>query len=261
MMSLPGCSDTITYDIELLPTEHVRAKFYPVPVKLREYFDEEMDTLLKLKIIQPSRSLCSSPGVMVQKSDGTCHMTIDDRTLNSVTKFQAEPPCLVEEDLHPFSIAKYFSELDLSWAYYQIKLTENARQFTAFPTGHGLMEFVRLPFCLVNACSACSQLMRIVLRGLENVTFYFDNIYVYGETFESHLAALEQVLVRLEQHGLTVKPSTCRFGFPTINYLGFVVGNNEVRTQLDKVSAILNAPCPDTKKSLCSFLGLASFFR
>ena len=34
---------------------------------------------------------------MVQKSDGTYRMTIDYRALNSVTKFQAEPPCLVEE--------------------------------------------------------------------------------------------------------------------------------------------------------------------
>ena len=90
---------------------------------------------------------------------------------------------------------KYFSELDLSRAYYQIKLSKSARQYTAFPTRYGLMEFVRLPFSLVNACSACAQLMRIVLRGLENVTFYFDNIYVYGKTFEAHSVALEQVLV------------------------------------------------------------------
>ena len=78
------------------------------------------------------------------------------------------------------------------------------------------MEFIRLPFGLVNACSACAQLMRIVLCGLENVTFYFDNIYVYGKTFEAHSVALEQVLFRLELHSLTVRPSKCHFGFPTI---------------------------------------------
>ena len=44
-------------------------------------------------------------------------------------------------------------------------------------------------------------------------------------------------------------------------YLWFVVGNNEVRPQLDKVSAILNTPCPETKNSLHSFLGLASFYQ
>ena len=87
----------------------------------------------------------------------------------------------MEEGLHQFSNAKYFSELDLSRAYYQIKLTESARQFTA-KTRLDLMEFVRLPFGSINASSAWAQLMKIVLRGLKNVTFYFDNIYVYGET-------------------------------------------------------------------------------
>ena len=43
--------------------------------------------------------------------------------------------------------------------------------------------------------------MRIVLRRLENVTFYFDNIYVYGKTFKAHSGALEQVRGRLELHG------------------------------------------------------------
>ena len=110
-----------------------------------------MDVLLELKIIQPSCSQCSSPVVMVRKSDGSYLMTIDYRALNSVTKFHAEPPCLVEEDLHQFADAKYFSELDLSRAYYQIKLSKNACQYTEFPTRHGLMEFVRAPFVLVNA--------------------------------------------------------------------------------------------------------------
>ena len=45
-----------------------------------------------------------------------------------------EPLCLVEEDLHQFADAKYFPELDLSRTYYRIKLSENAHQYTAFPT-------------------------------------------------------------------------------------------------------------------------------
>ena len=113
----------------------------------------------------------------------------------------------------------------------------------------------------MNACSACAELMRIVLRGLENVTFYFDNIYVYGKTFEAHSVTLEQVLFRLELHVLTVRPSKCRFGFPTINYLGFIVDNDEIKPQEDKISAFLGTPCPETKKSLRSFLGLTSFYR
>ena len=80
-MTLLPSSDTIDYDIELQTSEPVRAKFYPVPVQLKEHFGKEADVLLKLKIIQPSRSQCSSHVVMVQKSDGSYLMTIEYRAL------------------------------------------------------------------------------------------------------------------------------------------------------------------------------------
>ena len=78
---------------------------------------------------------------MVRKSDGSYRMTIDYRALNSVTKFHAEPPCLVEEDLHQFADASIFQSY-ICRAYYQIKLSENARQYTAFPNRHGFVEFI-----------------------------------------------------------------------------------------------------------------------
>ena len=51
------------------------------------------------------------------------------------------------------------------------------------------------------------------------------------------------------------------FWVPAINYLGFIVVNDEIKSQEDKISAILSTPCPDTKKSLRSFRGLTSFYR
>jgi hypothetical protein len=198
---------------------------------------------------------------MVRKSDQSYRMTIDYRMLNSITVFQAEPPCLVEEDLHQFAGAKYFSELDLARAYYQIPLTEKSRHLTAFPTRHGLMEFVRLPFGLVNACSRYARLMRIVLQDLENVSFYFDNIYVYADTWERHVRALRNVFTRLRQHGLTARPSKCKFGFASINYLGFKIGQGTIKPQEDKVNAIMEMDPPRTKKLLRSFLGVISFYR
>jgi hypothetical protein len=77
MTALPGCTDTVEYDIELLTTEPIRSKFYPVPVHLKPHFDNEVDTLLKLGIIQPSVSPFSSPVVMVRKPDGSFMLTID----------------------------------------------------------------------------------------------------------------------------------------------------------------------------------------
>lgn len=69
------------------------------------------------------------------------------------------------------------------------------------------------------------------------------------------------VLDRLRTHNLTAKPSKCKFGYKSINYLGFIVDGNFLHTQHSKIEAILNLPPPTTRKTLRSFLGMVSFYR
>lgn len=107
----------------------------------------------ELGIVRLSSSPYCSPVVMVGKSDGNYRMANDYRALNAITVFHAEPVCSMEEDLYKFLGAEYFSELDLTKAYFQIPLTERAMPLTAFPTHRGLMESCRLPFGLVTACA------------------------------------------------------------------------------------------------------------
>lgn len=257
----PGCTTTLSHDISLCTTERLKPKLYSLPVHLQPYFEEEVENLLSQGIIKPSQSRHSSPVVMIKKPDGSYRMAIDYRVLNAVTEFHAEPMCKLEDDLHKFSGAKYYSELDLTKAYYQVPLTERARPLTAFPTHKGLMEFCRMPFGLVTACATYIRLMRLVLAGLENVSFYFDNVLVFADTWEKHTKTVREVLQRLRNHGLTVKPVKCRFGFKSIQYLGYIMDGQTLRPVNDKVQAILSASPPTTKKTLRSFLGLISFYR
>lgn len=123
------------------------------------------------------------------------------------------------------------------------------------------MEFCRLPFGLVTACSTYIRLMRTVLADLPNISFYFDNIFIYASDSPSHVTALTSVLERLRHHGLTARPSKCRFGFPFIQYLGFVLDGDHLRPMQDKTEALKEIKPPTTKKSLRSFLGMVSFYR
>ena len=178
----------------LTTTDRVQAKVYPVPVHLQPSFRQEVDTLFQQGIIQRSSSSYCSPVVMVRKPDNSYRMAIDYRQLNSITVFHAEPTCNITEDLHKFSGAKYFSELDLCKAYYQVPLSDRAKALTAFPTHLGLMEFDRMAFSLSTACATYIRLMRIVLTRLSNISFYFDNIFVYSKDWSTHLEALRGVL-------------------------------------------------------------------
>ena len=257
----PGLTSTVHHEIKLVTSSPSRAKVYPVSVNLKAYFEEEVENLLRLGVVQQSSSPYSSPVVLVKKPDSSYRLTIDYRHLNSLTIFDAEPPCFIEEELHKFTGSVYYSEIDLTKAYYQIPMSEESKSLTAFPTHLGLMEFTRMPFGLVTAPASYIRRMRVVLAGLSSVVFYFDNVYVYSETFESHLLSLELVFKRLKLHGLTARPSKCRFGFPTMKYLGYIVSNSHLAPQNDKIEALLNLAPPSSKKSLRSFFGMASFYQ
>ena len=257
----PGCTSLLKHDITLTTSERITPKMYPVPIHLQKHFEQEVDKLYEQGIIRHSNSSYCSPVVMVRKPDGSYRMAIDYRTLNSITEFHAEPACIAEADLHKFSGAKYFSELDLTKAYYQVPLTDRARPLTAFPTHRGLMEFCRMPFGLVTACATYIRLMRLVLAGLQGVSFYFDNVFIYSKSWVDHLETVKKVLERLQTHNLTAKQCKCRFGFQEVKYLGFMVDGTHLRPQNDKIKALMEVPPPKTKKCLRSFLGMVSFYR
>ena len=123
------------------------------------------------------------------------------------------------------------------------------------------MGYVRMPFGLSNACATYLKLMRKLLEGISGVSYLFDNVVIYSLTWQEHLDTLSSVFKRVESFNLTVKPSKCKFGFSSIQYLGFHLGNNKLSPQESKISAIKNAKFPVNKKGLRSFLGLVSFYR
>ena len=167
------------------PTEF-KTRFIQSPSIFNLLSDKKL-RLFQQGIIQRSSSPHCSPVVMIRKQKNSYRMAINYRQLNSIRVFHAEPTCNITEDLHKFSGSKYFSELDLCKAYYQIPLTDKAKALTAFPIHLGLMEFRRMPFGLSTACATYIRLMRILLAGLSNVSFYFDNIFVYSKDWSTHL--------------------------------------------------------------------------
>ena len=64
------------------------------------------------------------------------------------------------------------------------------------------------------------------------------------------------------EFGLTINLSKYEFGQATINYLGYVVGNEEVAPIQSKVQGIFDFKIPEIKKkNLMRFLGMASYYR
>ncbi|XP_063584731.1 uncharacterized protein LOC134762284 [Penaeus indicus] len=81
----PGLTNTIEHVIRVNSDKPVRQKPYPIPNSLLKEFNNEVDKMLEMNIIEPSTSPYCSPVVMVKKSDGTWRVCIDYRCLNDAT--------------------------------------------------------------------------------------------------------------------------------------------------------------------------------
>lgn len=82
-----------------------------------------------------------------------------------------------------------------------------------------------------------------------------------GRTFEEHLDNLTQVLSRLKQAGLRLKPKKCHLAKRRVCYLGYVVSSEGISADPVKVEAVKDFATPLDVRQLRSFLGLASYYR
>ena len=153
MSNNPGRTDALTHKINLHRHEPFKSKNYSMPLHLAYEFNKEIDKMLEMNVIQPSSSDYCLPVVFVRKPDGSLRLCIDFRCLNKNNIFYAEPMPSIGDNLHKFCNAKFFTELDLTKGYRQIRLDPESMKYTAFATKYGLMEFTVMPFGLSTACA------------------------------------------------------------------------------------------------------------
>ena len=102
--------------------------------------------------------------------------------------------------------------------------------------------------------------MESLLKGIPGVVVYIDDILITGKSDEQHLAALEEVLKRLDESGLKLNLSKCSFMSPSVVYLGYLIDEHGVRPVHEKVEAIQDAPVPGNVTELKAYLGMLTYY-
>ena len=115
---------------------------YRIPLQKRQIVDQEMLMDSRPRdaygIIESSSSPWASPIKLVPKKDGTTIFCIDYLKLNAVTKKDAYPLPYIQEIFDNLGGACLFSTLDLESGYWQVPVSVNSREKTAFVTHRGL---------------------------------------------------------------------------------------------------------------------------
>ena len=160
--------------------------------------------------------------------------------------------------------ARIFSTMDLKSGFWQVKMAEESRPYTAFTVGSlGVYKFLQMLFGLCNAPVTFQRLMQNCLGKL-NLTYaliYLDDIIVFSDTEKEHVKHLAAVFERFRKHGLKLKPSKCEFFKEEINYLGHHVSADGMKPGTDNLDGIAVMAPPMTATGIRRFLGATGFYR
>jgi len=137
------------------------------------------------------------------------------------------------------------------------------REKTAFCTRYGTYEFTVMPFGLCNAPATFQRLMNSVFYEVlwKFALVYMDDIIIFSKTSEDHRNHLERIFQLLAEAGLKLNPDKCDFYQNCILFLGHMISKKGIQPNPALVEKIRNCPRPTTKTKVCSFLGLASYYR
>ncbi|CAF0782545.1 unnamed protein product [Didymodactylos carnosus] len=72
---------------------------------------------------------------------------------------------------------------------------------------------------------------------------------------------IDNVLNRIKESGLTLKPSKCFFCRRELKYLGHIVSADGIRPDPDKLEAVRSFSVPSKPKDVRAFLGLTGYYR
>ena len=129
-------------------------------------------------------------------------------------------------------------------------ITTEARSFSLY---------AYIPFGLGSASSVFQHMMHKILKDIKGVLYLQDNILIHAKDKVEHNKLLQTVLAHLKENGLTVQQDKYNFNQTAVDSLGRTVTPDGIKPKESLVTAVVDAPAPQNKEQLRSFLGLCEY--
>jgi len=89
---------------------------------------------------------------------------------------------------------------------------------------------------------------------------YLDDVLIYSNTLQQHRKDFSNIREAIRKSGMKVKPSKCEFHQSETEYLGFIIGQEGVKTDPVQTQAIWDCTTPKKIKEIPCFLGFCNFY-
>jgi len=241
------------YEVHLETSKPVSQPPYRIPKQYEVRAKELIQEMVEDGILQATNSPYSAPCVLVRRPmpDGTekLRLCFDFPKLNQIQIKDRYPLPDISELITTLHGSKVWSTLDLASSFWQLKVHPRDRKKLAVILPFGTYECLRMPFGTANAPSTFVRMISQVLEGIEGIRVFVDDILCASPNFEDHMILLDQVLTKLEEADLMVKPEKVSLAKDHVKYLGFVLGAGGSIPDPEKCRAITECAPPKNQTS------------
>jgi hypothetical protein len=233
---------------------------------LKALWQEKRDAYLANSCWRRATGNPSAPMlIMVKptKADGIIRIrtVLDKRAINENTRKLASPLPDINGILRNVARHCYRSLLDGKDAYEQIRVVDEHVPHTLFSTPDGTMESLTLQQGDCNGPATYQTLMNHIFAPFIGVFMdvYLDDIVIYSDMVEDHLAHIRTVFDVLRREKLYLSSEKWHFFASSLKILGHVIDDKGILMDPHKVDAVLKWKVPTNKDLLASFIGAVGF--
>ena len=183
-----------TKDVKHNVVHHIKTNCPPISTRPRRLAPDKLrpvkadfEQMVAQGICKRANSPWSSAITVVPKKTGEWRSCGDFRPLNAATLPDKYPIPHIQDFNQSIGTAKVFGTIDLIRAYHQIPVAPDDVNKTAVTTPFGNFVFFAMPFGLRNAAQTFERFMDEVVRGLDFVYVYIDDLLIFSDDEESHL--------------------------------------------------------------------------
>jgi len=139
---------------------------------------------------------------------------------------------------------KVFTKMDLQWEFNNVRIKEGDEWKEAFTIHIGFFRPTVMFFGMTNLPAIFQAMINKILRDLINkekiATFVDNNVLVGTETEKEHDEIVDEVLRRLEENDLYMKPEKYIWKVWKIGFLGVIIGSDRIEIEKEKVNGVLS---------------------
>jgi len=155
--------------------------------------------------------------------------------------------------LENIGMKKVFTKMDLRWGYNNVRIKEGDKWKAAFITLEESFKLMVMFFGLTNLPATFQAMMNELLRDLINtgkVAMFINDMIIGTEMEKGHNKIVAEVVRRLEENDLYIKPEKCKWKVREVEFLGVVIGLEGIKMEEEKVKGVLDWPTPKCVKDV-----------